>query len=256
PFLCASPRNIQCHFLAREWYKYEAVQRSCYSTHCTSYSLSMDDSLNHPLWPSFKARVVSDLDNKLRQLQSSQAANVIPPVFNPNQTFQMHKEIEWLEGGFKHGFQYSLQHDAPSAQYRSAKYRVYGKLRVTDLPHYQIGHVVIDALLYDPTEPLRDRLTDGKVMLSLMKESVRLDRAIRLGYEVHPMVGQDDCITGSVERIVARTPPAYGEPSLKIQTFRERSIPRRMCMVFGCGALLPVAGPDQCLDHIITPPGN
>ncbi|KAJ7673596.1 hypothetical protein B0H17DRAFT_1183174 [Mycena rosella] len=194
--------------------------------------MASTDSRTYPSWPSFKSRLAAEFEAEIQMLQNLQTANIalanLPPGF-PSATFKMDRMLEWTEGGHRHPFQYMLRHVAPGAQYRAAKWRLYG-----NFPHYRVGYVEIDALIYEPTEPpVRDWLTSATMVLHLLKESLHRDRPIRLGYEVSAMAGY----ASSVERIVARTIPvaAIGEPSLEIASYGlPRSFPRRICVEWGC----------------------
>ncbi|KAJ7732332.1 hypothetical protein DFH07DRAFT_846538 [Mycena maculata] len=211
---------------------------------------------NQPIWASFRTHVALDLFNKAQQLEDFTAAPWFPPGF-PHEGSEIRQPVDWGEGGVRQCFQYSLKHIPPSAPYRSTKWVVHGKQRVPGTRHHSLGQVDFGALIYEPTEPLRDLLTDGKAMLSLMIDSVQSGRAIRLAPEVHPLIEPySNVVVGYAERIVARY-SQDGDPSSNlVHVFAERPVSRRVCASFNCPNLLPAAGPDQCLHHIITPPGN
>ncbi|KAJ7494833.1 hypothetical protein B0H11DRAFT_2003548 [Mycena galericulata] len=211
----------------------------------------------HKIWPSFVSRVAIDLMNRRQQLEIvSPTSQVMPPGF-PNASFELLQALTWKEDGDWHPFQYSLRHNPPGAEYRSAKWEVHGKPRIEKVPHYRLGYVEIDALIYEPTEPLRDALTDGKVLLELLSKSVQSGNAIRLAFEVEQVIGAHNAVQ-YVESIVARYIQTGPRPlsSTLFHVFRRRIVPLRVCVDIGCMASLPMVGPDRCLHHIITPPGN
>ncbi|KAJ7732336.1 hypothetical protein DFH07DRAFT_968437 [Mycena maculata] len=215
-------------------------------------SADPSDIRNHPIWTSFRTRVALDLIHKAQQLET---APLFFPEGFPHRGCELRQPLDWEEGRAQ-CFQYSLKHIPPSAPYRSTKWVVHGKPRVPGMVHHKLGRVEIDALIYEPSEPLCAILTDGRAMLSLMGDSVQSGRGIRLASEVHPQI--DPCtgiVMGYAEHIAARY--AQGDlSSTLVRVFTEQPVPWRVCASFDCPNLLPAAGPDQCLHHIVTRPGN
>jgi hypothetical protein len=120
-----------------------------------------------------------------------------------------------------------------------------------------VGYVEVDSLIYELPEDLRDDIVAGKGVLRLLAQSIRIGCALRVAIEVEvrPALGPHNFVIEYGERIVARTEHTFGRPSEVKKIFAERTVPRRVCTIFGCGALLPSVGPDHCLAHVVTPPG-
>ncbi|KAJ7082649.1 hypothetical protein B0H15DRAFT_436091 [Mycena belliarum] len=185
------------------------------------------------LWKSFRSRVAADLNARI-QLLNMERVPVDPA------TFEIRQKIDWKEGGYMQGFQYNLWHKAPSAEYRSSKWMVNGKMRLRGSPHQPLGYIEIHALL-------ATRVT-VEVLLRLMVESVQRERGVRLAYEVYPEVENNSWVY--VERMVARTLPPLGEV---IGIFGERKIPQRSCTSLGCGAFLPAVCEMSAFELYVRP---
>ncbi|KAJ6533771.1 hypothetical protein DFH09DRAFT_1406304 [Mycena vulgaris] len=211
------------------------------------------DITTHPIWSPFKTRIVHDLAYKLQDPETAIKMSDFPN--------KIHQKLDWEQGGYWHNFEYTLRHIPPSADYRPAKWLIEGSNCQppseprADPSWVWIGEVQIDGLIYEPTEPLRDILTDEKTMLVLMKKSIECGRSIRLAHEVFSREEEPGRPAGCTEFIVARTLERPNQSSIVVHTYSRRDVPRRICGIC-LVALLPVVGPNHCLDHIITPQAN
>ncbi|KAJ7106980.1 hypothetical protein C8R44DRAFT_805049 [Mycena epipterygia] len=211
-----------------------------------SFDMNPADITTLPVWPIFLEEVARDLDEKLKLLKHPNPwrPSTLPFGF-PNETFELEQAFDFEFGGYTHPYQYRLYHTAPNAQDTSAIWKVKGKPRILGLPHYQIGYVEFSRLLYEPTEPRRVELTDGRELLTLMSKSVRSGHMIKVAHQIQAVMS-GYC----PEHVVAM----IGFNSMEVLNPNSggQLVPQRPCVM--CAKLLPPVGPDWCLNHPPDPP--
>ncbi|KAJ7032957.1 hypothetical protein C8F04DRAFT_1106239 [Mycena alexandri] len=207
---------------------------------------------NELVCSAFRKEVAADLRMKAAISGATHATPPLTPV--PNQVYQ---PLDFTFGGFLRACQYRIQSSPPTAEYRSAKWKAYGKPRIHGVPETLIGYVEVDALVYADQEGVQASLATGQLVLELMATAVERNCFVRVGVEVHVVLDERNVVVGYMEHMLARAfspernSTAVGHDNI-LERFRHRLIAPRMCSV-GCGALIPWMGPDHCLWHVLTP---
>ncbi|KAJ7734432.1 hypothetical protein B0H16DRAFT_152975 [Mycena metata] len=185
----------------------------------------------------FRSTVVDDLKKK--------ADSVVRTPQDPN---KIQEVLQAQTGMIVYTIQYRIQYTPPTEQ-SSYVWKAYGKPYVPDVREKRFGWVEIDRLIYQDPGPLADRLANGHLVLELMALSVRDSSAIRVDFEIVPVIEKG---TGRIVRqeelMVARAvpPPPWANDGI-IKKYRRQ--PARKCVDERCWTFVPVASPAHCMHH-------